>query len=200
MGGNRFRGHVRWQDKAPRPVLTLKLSSKHLMLDRLFAPSSKIAARGTETDLLDLPVELGGLSDFDARLDLAVERLADAPIDVRNLRSTVTLTKGRLDIPIHASVLGIPAEAHIRLRENKQIPAISFKAKAKDVDVGQVLKQLKLPTIITGTAEAINLDASGTGETVRTLAGQATVDLQIKPARLLYTSKAEHSLHARVSL
>jgi uncharacterized protein involved in outer membrane biogenesis len=67
------------------------------------------------------------------------------------------------------------------------------------IDVGQTLKQLKLPAKIAGTADAVDLDGSSTGKTLRALGEQATVTLQIKPANLSYAAEiANETVDIRV--
>jgi uncharacterized protein involved in outer membrane biogenesis len=189
MGANRFSGNVRWEDKAPRPALTVKLSSERLILKKLFATPSKPSSKSRPTGLLDRPIKLEGLKHFDARLDLAVKRLADSPISVADVRSTVTLMDGQLKAPFRASLAGAPVDGHIQLHPDKNLPAVSLKGRIGHIDVGQTLKQLKLPGIIAGTAEAIVLDASSKGKTLRALGGQAAVAVQIKPANLTYATE-----------
>ena len=46
-----------------------------------------------------------------------------------------------------------------------------------------------MPEIIAGTADAIHLDGSSTGETLRALGEQAVVRMQIKPANLTYAAE-----------
>jgi uncharacterized protein involved in outer membrane biogenesis len=187
MGANRLSGNVRWEDKAPRPALTVKLSSERLTLKKLFATPAKPSSKSRSSGLLDGPIKLEGLNHFDARLDLTVKRLADSPISVANVRSTVTLANGRLSAPFRASLAGAPVEGQIQLHQDKNLPAVSLKGGVGHIDVAKTLKQLKLPDIIAGTADAIDVDGSSTGKTLRELGEQAAINMQIKPANLIYT-------------
>jgi uncharacterized protein involved in outer membrane biogenesis len=189
MGANRLSGNVRWEDKAPRPVLTVKLSSERLTLKKLFATASKPSPKSKPSKLLDRPIELEGLTRLDARLDLAVKRLADSPISVANLKTTVTLANGQLNAPFRALLAGAPVDGQIQLQQDKNLPAVSLKGQIEHIDVGQTLKQLKLADIIVGTADAIDVDASSTGKTLRALGEQAAATVQIKPANLTYTAE-----------
>jgi uncharacterized protein involved in outer membrane biogenesis len=95
-GTNRLTGSVRWEDKAPRPVLSGKLSSDRLTLSQLLGTSSNSSSKAGKAGLLDRPIKLDGLKEFDARLGLSVKDLADSPIPVADIRSTVLLVNGEL--------------------------------------------------------------------------------------------------------
>ncbi len=189
MGSNRLTGTVRWEDKAPRPVLSGKLSSDRLTLGKLLGTSSKPSSKRGQTGLLDRPIKLDGLKAFDAELDLTVKRLADAPMPVADIRSTVRLANGELNATFRGKAAGAPVNGQVQLRRRKNVPAVSLKAKIGKIDVGQTLKQLKMPDMVAGTADAVDLNASSTGKTLRALLDQAAFTLQIKPADLRYTTK-----------
>lgn len=189
MGSNRLTGSVRWEDKAPRPVLSGKLSSDRLTLSKLLGSSSKPSSRREQTGLLDRPIKLDGLKGFDASLDLTVKRLADTPIPVADIRSTVRLANGELNAPFRASLTRTPVNGQIQLRRHKKVPVVSLKTKIGKIDVGQTLKQLKMPDMVVGMADAVDLNASSTGKTLRALLDQAAFTLQIKPADLRYTTE-----------
>ena len=189
IGSNRLSGNLRWENKAPRPALTGKLSARRLSLKQYFKSSSKPSSKSRPTGLLDRPIKLDSLKGFDARLDLAVKHLADSPIDVMNLKSTLALVDGKLNAPFGANLAGAPVDGQFRLRQGKKLPAVSLKAKVGKIDVGQALKQLKFPDIIAGTAEAVDVNGSSTGKTLRALGQQAAVTLDTKSADLSYTAE-----------
>ena len=189
MGSNRLTGGLRWEGKTPRPVLSGKLSSERLALNKFLDTPSKPSSKNGPAGLLDRPIKLDGLKGFDARLDLSVKLVADSPIPVTDIRSTVTLTKGELRAPFRASLAGAPVDGQIQLRQSKNVPVVSLKAKIGKIDVGQTLKQLKIPEVVVGTADALDLDGSSTGKTLRALGEQAAVTLQIKAANLSYTAE-----------
>ena len=189
IGANRLTGNLRWENKTPRPVLTGKLSSERLTLNKFLDTPSKPSSKDKPGGLLDRPIKLDGLKGFDVRLDLTVKRLADGRIPVADIRSTVTLADGELSAPFRASLAGAPVDGQIQLRQRKNIPVVSLKTSIGQIDVGQTLKQLKIPDIVVGTADAVDLDGSSTGQTLRALSEQAAVTLQIKPANLSYTAE-----------
>ena len=189
MGTNRLTGSVRWEDKAPRPFLKGELSSDNLTLNALGDTSSKPSPKTGQAGLLDRPIKLDWLKDFDAKLDLNVKRLAESPLPVENVRFAVTLADGKLSAPFRCKLAGAPIDGQIHLSQPKNLPAISLKATIGQIDVGQALKQLEISDIVVGTADAVDLDGSSTGKTLRSMGEQAAATLQIKPADLNYTAE-----------
>ncbi|MGD9055921.1 MAG: AsmA family protein [Desulfobacterales bacterium] len=183
---NRFTGSARWEDKAQRPLLSGKLSAKRLTLSD-FKALSKSTSKSGSAGMLDSPLKLDALNAIDARLDLTVKDVVDSPISVTDVNSTITLTNGELNAPFRASLTGAPVKGQIDLRQRNDIANVSFNATGGKIDAAQTLKQLKMPEMVSGTADAVELTASSTGKTLRTLFEQAAFTLQIKPANLGYT-------------
>ena len=187
MGANRLTGSIRWEDKAPRPLLTGKLSSDRLTLNELLDTASKPSSKTNQAGLLDRPIKLDWLKDFDAKLDFEVKRVADSPIAVEKVRAAVTVANGNLNAQFRGRVAAAPIEGHIRLIQRRNVPSISLKADTGRIDVGQTLKQLELPDILVGTVDGANFDGSSRGETLHALLEQAAITLQIRPANVSYT-------------
>jgi uncharacterized protein involved in outer membrane biogenesis len=187
VGANRLTGSVRWEDKAPRPLLTGKLSSDRLTLNELLDAASKPSSKTNQAGLLDRPIKLDWLKDFDAKLDFDVKRVADSPIAVEQVRSAVKIANGNLNTQFRGKVATAPIEGNIRLIQRRNVPSISLKADIGRIDAGQTLKQLKLPDIVVGTVDGANLDGSSRGETLHALLEQAAITLQIRPANVSYT-------------
>jgi uncharacterized protein involved in outer membrane biogenesis len=189
VAGNRLTGDVRWEAKAPRPVVSGKLSAGRLTLGNLLGKSSKPSSKTGTNGLLVRPIKLDGLKEFDANLDLTVEQLADSPIPATDIRSTVTLANGKLSAPFSGKIGDAPIDGQLRLSQSQNMPAVSLKVALGPIDVGQILNQIGYSDIIAGTAEAVNLDGSSTGATLQALLDQAAVNLQIKPAKLHYANQ-----------
>jgi uncharacterized protein involved in outer membrane biogenesis len=188
-GTNRLTGSVRWEGKAPRPFLAGKLSSDRLTLGELLDTASKPPSKTGKVKLLDRPIKLDWLKEFDAQLDLNVKRITDSPLPVADVKTAVTLANGSLRAPFRGKVAGAPVDGQIQLDQRKNMPVVSLKATIGKIDAGQTLKTLNLPDIIVGTADAVDLDGNSQGETLNTLLNQAAITLQIRPANLRYSSQ-----------
>jgi uncharacterized protein involved in outer membrane biogenesis len=189
LGTHRLTGSLRWEDKTPRPFLTGKLTSDRLTLSELLGTAPKPSSKTGEAGLLDRPIKLAGLKSVDAKLDLNMKRITDSPLPVADVRFAATLTNGELSAAFRASVAGAPMDGQIQLSQRKNMPVVSLKTTIGRIDVGQTLNQLEIPDIIVGTADAIYLEGSSSGKTLRALGEHAAFTVQIKPANLSYTAK-----------
>jgi uncharacterized protein involved in outer membrane biogenesis len=158
-------------------------------LAELSGNGSKPTAKSGETGLLDLPIGLDGLKAFDARLDLTVKHIADIPISAVDISSRLTLSNGKLNAPFRATLADAAVEGQIQLSQSNKIPAVMLQTTIGQINIGQVFKQLDLPDIIGGSAQAIELDGSTTGKTLRAMGEQADVTLKISPASLTYSTQ-----------
>ena len=91
-------------------------------MDTASKPSSKSGQAG----LLDRPIKLDWLKEFDAKLDLTVKRVVDSPLPVADVRSTVVLANGELSAPFRGKAAGAPVDGQIQLRQRKNVPAVSY--------------------------------------------------------------------------
>jgi uncharacterized protein involved in outer membrane biogenesis len=189
IGSNRLRGTLRWEAKSPRPLLSGQLSSDLLVPAELSDSGSKASRNSGETGLLDLPIGFDGLKDFDARLDLAVKRIADTPISVAGISIMLTLSNGKLSAPFRATLADAPVEGQIQLSQSNRIPTLKLQTTIGQINVGQTLKELDFPDIIGGSAQTIELDGSTSGKTLRAMGAQADFTLQISPANLTYSTR-----------
>ncbi|MGD9167786.1 MAG: AsmA family protein, partial [Syntrophobacterales bacterium] len=188
MGANRFTGSGRWEDKAPRPLLTAKLSANRLTLAEFMETASEPSSKKRKAGLLDRPIKLNWLREFDTKLDFEVKRVADSPIAVEKVRSEVKVANGNLNVSFRAKVATAPIEGNIRLIQRRKVPSISLKADIGQIDAGQTFKQLKLPDILVGTVDAVNVEGRSRGKTLNSLLEQAAITLQISPAKVSYTT------------
>ena len=182
---NRITGSARWEDKAPRPVLTGNLYAKRLTLKEFKTPS-KASSKGRRPGLLDRPLKLDGLTAVDARLNLNVRNVKGTPISITDIKSTVTLANGKLTVPFRANLAGASVKGQLQVRRRKNVPAVSLKATTGKIDLGQTLKQLKLSEVVSGTADTVEVKANSTGITLRALLAQPVFMLQLKPANIRY--------------
>ena len=182
IGRNQLRGHIRWEEKTPRPLLSGQLSTDSLVLKEF----SKPAAPQTPPDHLNRPIDLDGLNDLDVRLDIDVNRVADSAIRVEKVHSTVTISDGRLNAPFQARVAGAPVDGRIQLSQPRSSPSVSLQANVGRFDAGPISKQLGLPEIIEGRVEKIAFKARSSGPTLQALLAQAEMTLQVSPSNLRY--------------
>jgi uncharacterized protein involved in outer membrane biogenesis len=189
LGTSRLSGSLRWEEKAPRPFLTGRLSSERLALGKSTGAAPKSSPKTAKSDVLDRPIRLEWLKDFDANLDLNVKHIADTPISVADISSTVSLSNGNLSAPFRAKVADSDVDGRIQVKQTQKLPAVSLKTTIGQIDIGQTLRQLDIPDVIGGSAQVIHLDGSTAGRTLREMGRQADFRLQISPANLTYSTR-----------
>lgn len=189
MRGHSVSGRVRWEDKSPRPLLTGKLSLDRLALSEFSEIASKSSSKSKEIPLLDRPINLDWLKEFDARLDLQVNDITGAALPIADIRADVTLTNGRLGAVNRSKIAGVQVDSQIQLSRHKNVPAVSLKATTGRIDAEQILEQLDLPAWVTGTADTVELEGTSHGKTLNAWLKQAAFTLQINPANLRYADQ-----------
>ena len=185
IGNNHLSGRLRWEGKMQRPVLSGTLFAESLSFNDS-EMSSIPTSNGTKNGLLDTPFNLEVLNAFDAQLDITVKNVANSTIPVSDIGSMVTLISGKLSAPFRTNLAGVPIEGQVQLRRNNNTSEVLFNATAEKIDAGSTLRQMNVSDFITGTADSLQLKASSTGETLRSLFERAAFTLQLKPANLSY--------------
>ena len=175
----------------PRPRLKAQLASTLLDLSELLqreatANAGAPAAQKSQTSSADKrvfpadPLQLGGLKAADADLDVRVDRLVLLnKLPVEALALHLVLSGGRLEVqPLNARIGGGTMSGRIALDASAGKTAILVaKIDAKAVDLGQVLRQMGNPDLVTGTKTDLALNLRGSGGSVREFMGDLNGDV-----------------------
>lgn len=179
LGGSRLSGSLQWEEKQPRPLLTGNLSVQRLVPAELQPPS-----RAGRTAALDRPLRLDWLGALDARVRLDVAEVAGSPVPIEKIGSDVNLKEGGLAASIRGRVAGARLQGQVGFARRRDVPHLSMKAAVGAVDVGRILRQLKLPLVLDGTVKSLHIDGRSSGRTPRALLEQAELSLRAEPAGL----------------
>ena len=150
----------------PRPSLTADLSSPLIDLDSLLPKDSKGQAKENKKRVFPAdPIPLDGLNGADARINLKVARLLTGGISINDIEAVVALNDGKLNLkPFKALVGGGKLNAALGVSVN----GVSLNLTADKIDYGNLLGQLKMTNIATGTVDA-KIDLKGRGNSVRAI-------------------------------
>jgi len=150
----------------PRPSLTADLSSPLIDLDSLLPKDSKGQAKENKKRVFPAdPIPLDGLNGADARINLKVARLLTGGISINDIEAVVALNDGKLNLkPFKALVGGGKLNAALGVSAN----GVSLNLTADKIDYGNLLGQLKMTNIATGTVDA-KIDLNGRGNSVRAI-------------------------------
>lgn len=167
----------------PRPKLKAQLASVLLDLAELFpkekatptggAPQQKIQGPSQDKRMFPAdPLPLSSLRAADAELDLKVDRLVlPNTLVLETLSVHLVLAGGRLDVqPLSTRIGGGTMTGSLGLDAAAGKTALlTAKTDAKAIDLGQVLRQMGNPDLVTGTKTDISLNLRGSGASVREL-------------------------------
>jgi uncharacterized protein involved in outer membrane biogenesis len=118
------------------------------------------------------PLQLGGLKAADADLDLRVDRLVlPNKLPVEAVTAHLVLSGGRLEVqPLGLRIGGGTATGQVALDASAgKAASLAARIDAKGIDLGQVLRQMGNPDLVTGTKTDLSLNVRGNGGSVRDL-------------------------------
>jgi len=166
-----------------RPRLKAQLASTLLDLSELLqreatAKAGAPAAQKSQPSSADKrvfpadPLQLGGLKAADADLDLRVDRLVlPNKLPVEAVTAHLVLSGGRLEVqPLGLRIGGGTATGQVALDASAgKAASLAARIDAKGIDLGQVLRQMGNPDLVTGTKTDLSLNVRGNGGSVRDL-------------------------------
>jgi uncharacterized protein involved in outer membrane biogenesis len=187
LGANRLTGALRWDGNTSPPRLTGRLAVGRLRLGELrdAAPTTP----GRPSDPAKRPVPLDWLTFLDAQLDLTVNTVADSPVPVEAVAATLAVAGGSLNAAFRGTLAGADMTGQLEVGGGGGIPAVWLRAETGRIDAGRTLRQLKLPEIVSGSADAVHFEGRSAGQTVGALRDAADVRVQIAPAALHYSDQ-----------
>jgi AsmA family protein len=175
----------------PRPKLRVQVASPLLDLSELLPQGAAVPAAGAGSPKSPQPagdkrmfpadpLPLEGLKAADADVDLKVDHLVlPNKVPVEALVVRLGLAGGRLEVqPLSGRVGGGTFNGHLALDASTGKAAVlATKIDAKAVDLGQVMRQMGKPDLVTGAKTDVSVDLRGSGASVRDLMAGLTGDL-----------------------
>ncbi|HEX7044045.1 MAG TPA: AsmA family protein [Burkholderiales bacterium] len=156
LGAQRLTGDARLDADAVPPRLQATLRLNRLELPR--QPQSRRRAperraRGPKELIPSMPIELAPLRQLDARVDLRVGAVVNAPVPVRDLALVLTLEKGRLTVrPLSLAVAHGRIEGALEFDARPPVPVAIVRL---------TLGGLKVESAATGRQPAMTGQISG---------------------------------------
>ncbi|MBT7942093.1 MAG: AsmA family protein [Alphaproteobacteria bacterium] len=163
-----------------RPSLDADITTASTIdLDALLPKQKKPAPAPKDRVFPDDPLPLDGLKAVDAKVKLAVKRVVQNAIAVDDIKLSLSLSSGRLDVKsLKAVVNGGTVDGGLVVDGSRAPSALAVNLNVRGSDYGALLQQLKLTDIATGKVD-ITLNVKGQGASVRAimagLNGQARI-------------------------
>lgn len=131
---------------------------------------AKPAAKSGDGRLFsDAPLPLAGLKTANADIKLTAAKVVTKGPPLQNVNATLSLVNGKLTInPLTADVVGGHIDNNTTLDASGATPTLALNARAKDLDVATLVKELKVEQKVTGKANFEGV-ANGSGQSVRAI-------------------------------
>lgn len=175
-GASDISGNVNLSLKGKRPDAVVRLSSKTLDLKELLPPAkdAKPAAKTPPKDGRVFPADplpLDALKAADADVSASVGRLVlPNGMAANDVQVRIALKDGRLQVaPASLGIGGGKIDADVRLDGSRSPAALSVKLDGKNIDWGQLLKQMEVTDAVVDSKAETHVQLQGNGGSVRAL-------------------------------
>jgi uncharacterized protein involved in outer membrane biogenesis len=146
-------------------------------------PKPATAASGGST--LDIPILPQGIDLTDADVEVRVRQAGSAPAEVRDASFTGRIRGGRMTpSPFSAKVAGVPFSGAVAVDLRGQLPEASFWVAAGPVDVGRLLRDLKVAQGVDAQVEALRVQLIGRGSRLGEMLEKSALDAELDSGTL----------------
>ena len=188
LGLSSLRGSLMMDLRSQRPRLEGELDIARLDL-RPFLGQDK--DEDTPTDLPELyrslsraKLDLSALDQLDARLHLSVGQWISLPGDLRDASLTLSLSEGRLQLPMSARMEGVPIRA--LLSADAQSSSLSAEINSEKSPVGGLAQMITGLPGIEGNLGKLRLHLSAKGRDGASLMRSLSAHLRLEESQLSY--------------
>ncbi|MCS7268290.1 MAG: AsmA-like C-terminal region-containing protein [Geminicoccaceae bacterium] len=176
LGEDDLRGRLEFDPGGPRPRLAGRLESRRLAPARLAAllagPEEtrpvRPEERGERSAIPDRPIEPALLRDFALALELAVDELRLDGGTLRDVRASVELGNGRLELPLRARLAKGALEGRAVLDGGTPEPSLALDLALRGAAAGELQRIVGLQPSVEAPLDA-TLSLAGRGSTTRAL-------------------------------
>ncbi len=171
LGKSDLAGTLTVALSGPRPRVEGTFSAKLLDLADFQAGDAGGGPEGGEFVFTEHPIDFAGLRALDGRVALKAGRLRVEPrLELSDLDLSLDLTDGRLTIaPLSAGLAGGTLRIEAEVDGAKEIPQVTVKVQAKNLDYGDLMTRYGVTDKLSGTLD-LNLDLQGQGNSARAIA------------------------------
>ena len=176
VGGSDLAGMAGVKLGGARPAIDATLSSNKLVMADFTGPKkagSGAAAPAAPSDGRVFPADplpLEGLKAADGTIRFTGRSVVLEKVELQNVAATLNLQNGRLVLdPVKAGISGGTVEIKTDIDGGAAKPTVALAVTGRQVEVGSLLKLLKVSDVLSGGKADLDLNVTGTGESVRAI-------------------------------
>ncbi|HTO49078.1 MAG TPA: AsmA family protein [Burkholderiales bacterium] len=146
-------------------------------LESLFPAAAQTKSAGT----IEVPILPHGINLADADIGVGLERVAFARGDLTNAGVVLRLRGGRMEpSAFGASFAGVPVAGTIALDLRGKLPELAVAMGAENVDLGAMLRTMRLAEDLDAQVEALRVQVLGRGGTLSELLAGSSIEARIE--------------------
>lgn len=134
--------------------------------------------------------DLSALNEYDIDVGLKVGQWLSLPGDMRDAALQLKLERGKLSLPLHATVAGVPLKGGVFADAAIAIPSFRLEFGAEKADIGGLAQLLTGAQGIEGKLGRLKLQLDSSGKHGQALMEALAVNLELTGSRLSYGNVA----------
>jgi uncharacterized protein involved in outer membrane biogenesis len=168
-----------------KPLVQVTLAAENIdtqELERLLPPPDPKAPKKS---IIDLPILPKGIDLFDADVDVKIKRVDVQPVPASGISLNGRIRDGHMfPSPFSATVAGVTFSGAIGVDLRSDVPEAAMWVAAEKVDVGALLRQLKLVQELDARVELLRAEMVMRGSRVGEMLGRSSVTVEMESGQL----------------
>jgi len=181
-----------------QPLIQARLNVQRLdvaELESMLPPPKPKPATAAASNTLDLPILPKGIDLTDADIEVKVKRVGMQPADVTDASFTGRIRNGHMDAsPFAATVAGTPFTGAVALDLRGNLPQASLWVAGSRVDVGALLRNLKVTQDLDARVESLRVQLIGRGSRLGEMLERSSLDADLDTGEVILRDPARRPL------
>lgn len=159
------------------------------------APKAPAPASATGTNTLDIPILPKGIDLTDADIEVRVKRVTMQLADVTDASFVGRIRAGKMDAsPFGATIAGTPFTGAVAIDLRGNLPEASLWVAGSHVDVGALLRNLKVTQEVDARVESLRVQLIGRGSRLGEMLARSALDVNLETGDLILRDPARKPL------
>jgi len=194
LGRTRMTGEFARVNLRAAPLIQARLDVERLdvpQLESLLPPAPPKPKEDTPRNTLDIPILPQGIDLSDADVQVRVERVSMQPADVSAVAFNGRIRQGRMEpSPFSARIADTAFSGAVAIDLRGSEPQASLWVAASEVDVGDLLRQLKVAQDIQARVDSLRLQLIGRGSRLGEMLEKSELDVNLEDGSVTFRDPA----------